>query len=107
MKEDYQQYLESPHWLTLRYLKRLRARQCGVCAARRELHVHHLNYRNLTDVELSDLRVMCRRCHFLAHELFRAGAFRFDSTNHHHRWARIKAAVKKHLGVSTRNMFAA
>jgi hypothetical protein len=89
MKEDYQQYLESPHWLTLRYLKRLRARQCGVC------------------VELSDLRVMCRRCHFLAHELFRAGAFRFDSTNHHHRWARIKAAVKKHLGVSTRNMFAA
>lgn len=106
MNESYQQYLKSPHWLTTRYLKKLRARQCGICAARHELHVHHLNYRNLVDVELSDLRVLCKRCHFLAHELHRAGAFRFDSTNHHHRWARLKAAVKKSLGLSTANLFA-
>jgi hypothetical protein len=28
---------------------------------------HHLNNRNLY-VEQSDLRVLCRRCHFLAHD---------------------------------------
>jgi hypothetical protein len=105
MSAEYQQYLESPHWMTLRHLKRLKARQCGICGSADRLHVHHLNYRHLVDVELSDLRVMCKRCHFLCHELHRAGKFTFTSTNHHHRWAILKSAVKKHLGIRTRNMF--
>ena len=102
---NYGEYLESPHWLTLRYRKKLRAKQCGICASKSQLHVHHLNYRRLVDVELSDLRVLCKRCHFLCHELHRAGAFTFTSTNHHHRWALLKAAVKKHLGLTAANMF--
>jgi hypothetical protein len=33
---------------------------------------HHLRYRNLLDVETSDLRWLCRTCHDIAHELLRA-----------------------------------
>jgi 5-methylcytosine-specific restriction endonuclease McrA len=102
---EYGEYLRSEDWLTKRYLKKLKAKQCGICGSRKNLDVHHLNYRNLYDVELSDLRVLCRRCHFLAHDLHRAGKIRFTSTNHHSRFALIKTAVKKELGITGQNMF--
>lgn len=97
MREQYQQYLESPHWKKTRARKRNRAKQCGICGATERLDVHHLNYRNLIDVEMSDLRVLCRHCHEVAHQLHREGAYQFTSTNHHHRWAILKSAVKRHL----------
>lgn len=102
---EYKQYLLSDDWLTKRYKKKLRAKQCAICNSKDELHVHHLNYKNLVDVELSDLRVLCRRCHFLAHELHKAGKYKFRSTNHHSRFSILKAAVKKELGLSRTNMF--
>ena len=83
----YEDYLESEHWLTLRYLKRLKQNRCGVCASKDNLDVHHLNYRHLYDVELKDLRVLCRRCHFLAHDLMKNGTLVFKNDNHHSRFA--------------------
>lgn len=102
---NYSEYLKSDDWLTKRYLKRLRANRCGICGSTDNLHVHHLNYKNLVDVDMSDLRVLCKRCHFLAHELHRAGMFQFRSTNHHSRFAILKAAVKKELRITKHNMF--
>jgi hypothetical protein len=52
-----------------------------------------------------DLRVLCKRCHFLAHDLHRAGKFKFKNTNHHSRFAILKSAVKKELGLNNNNMF--
>ena len=101
----YQQYLASDDWLTKRYKKRLKANRCAVCSSTEKLEVHHLNYRNLTDVEMSDLRVLCHRCHFLGHDLHKQGKMKFRSSDHNSRFAIFKTAVKKELGLTTKNLF--
>jgi hypothetical protein len=97
MNARYQEYLESPHWKKTRGRKRSRVRACGICGSTSGLDVHHLNYRQLLDVGMSDLRVLCRLCHTLAHVLYARGVFRFSSTNHLHRWELLKNAVKAHF----------
>lgn len=63
------EYLKSEHWDTLRTTK---LTMCG-CECLRCGHkdasndVHHFQYRNLYDVELLDLAVLCRECHELVH----------------------------------------
>lgn len=94
---SYEQYLQSPHWKKTRARKRKRTNKCGICGATQHLDVHHLNYRHLTDVKMSDLRVLCRRCHQLTHDLHRMGVYRFKNDEHNHRWAVMKNAVKLHL----------
>jgi hypothetical protein len=101
----YTEYLRSDHWKGLRQKKRKNGARCGICAATENIDTHHLLYKNLFDVETSDLRLLCRRCHFLTHDLMRAGKIRFPSTSHHSRFVILKAAVKKHLGIQTKNMF--
>lgn len=102
---QYKEYLKSEDWLTKRYLKRLKSNKCAICSSTKLLEVHHLNYRNLFDVQLSDLRVLCHRCHFLGHDLYRQGKFRFKNDNHHSRFTIFKAAVKKELGLTSTNLF--
>lgn len=106
---NYKQYLSGSDWINKRVTKLERKngekRRCAICSSKTNLDVHHLNYRNLYDVEQSDLRVLCRRCHFLAHNLHKRGAFRFTSENQHSRFERIKAAVKRELGLVNKNMF--
>lgn len=71
-------YLKSEHWANLR-LEKLASvdAKCERCGERDLSNdVHHVNYRNLYDVELSDLLCLCRKCHDLTHEvleLCRAG----------------------------------
>jgi len=104
---DYKSYLKSTDWKEKRYLKRKRKRgnRCSICASTNNLDVHHLNYRNLVDVLQSDLRILCRRCHFLAHDLIQKGKIRFKSNNHHSKFTIIKHYVKKELGIMNKNMF--
>lgn len=94
---DYDEYLKSEDWKTKREAKVAHNPSCAICGSTENLDVHHLNYRNLIDVEMSDLRRMCRRCHFLAHDLFRQGKIRFRSENHNSRWESIKNAVNVEL----------
>lgn len=101
----YQEYLRSEDWQTKRREKLKRTSRCAICAATTNLDVHHLNYRDLFNVALSDLRVLCRPCHTLAHGLHRTGCLRFTSTNHHSRFALTKAAVKAALGLTGVNCF--
>lgn len=72
-------------------------KRCAICLSTEKLEVHHLNYKNLFNVEQSDLRVLCHRCHFLGHKLYKAGKFKFRSTNHHSRFTIFKHYVKKEL----------
>jgi hypothetical protein len=101
---EYREYLKTEDWQAKRDRKLSRKKLCGICAAP-IVDIHHLNYKNLFDVEMTDLRRMCRRCHFLAHDLHKIGKILFTSTNHHSRWAIIKSAVKKELGLTKVNMF--
>lgn len=102
---NYSDYLKSCDWKEKRTLKRNNKKNCAICGSKENLHTHHLNYKNLIDVEQSDLRVLCENCHFLTHKLFKEGKIKFKNNNHNSRFALIKNAVKKHLGISKVNMF--
>lgn len=62
-------YLLSPHWIDLREKAKLQhGESCTTCGSKRRLDVHHLNYRNIYDVSVEDLQVLCRRCHDAVHD---------------------------------------
>ena len=102
---EYKKYLKSEDWNAKRYFKRLNKNNCAICNSKENLHVHHLNYKNLIDVKMSDLRVLCKRCHFLAHKLYNEGKIKFKNNNHLSRFQILKLAVKKELGISKINLF--
>jgi len=68
-KRDYYRtvYLKSDHWKALKAAKLKANPFCEKCGANYLLDVHHLNYRNLYDVLLSDVQTLCRGCHHLEH----------------------------------------
>jgi 5-methylcytosine-specific restriction endonuclease McrA len=110
-KAEYAEYLQSEHWKQLRTSKREACgktsgkNRCAICGSTEQIETHHLNYRNIYDVVLSDLRLLCRQCHQAAHDLM-AGGLRFKSKSHHGVFGALKSAVKKHRGFGNRNMFA-
>ena len=101
----YKDYLNTEDWKEKRKNKYQKQRRCAICASESNLNVHHLNYKDLVNVTNSDLRVLCQRCHYLTHDLYKRGKFKFRSDNHHSRFAIIKTAVKKELGLTGKNMF--
>lgn len=104
-KAEYAKYLKSDHWKQLRARKMRRKKNCGVCATTENVTVHHLTYRNIYDVETTDLRRMCWRCHSLAHDLMKSRKLRVTSESNHGKWNQTKAAVKKALGLTCVNLF--
>lgn len=110
---NYQDYLNSDHWKSLRGRKHRSVRRslggklrCAICASTESIQTHHLFYRNLYDVELSDLRLLCDTCHQVAHELITSGELskaRYKS--HHAMFAATKGKVKHRRGLTGRNLF--
>ncbi len=103
-KLEYRQYLQSDHWKNLKRRKlQKRGKRgpvgCGICGSRHRLDTHHLRYRNIYDVKLSDLRIICRRCHFLGHDLMRSGKLKVDAKGNGNRWFQFSAGVKAELGM--------
>ena len=105
----YTEYLKTTDWQEKRQNKLSRKsvnrKRCSICASKNNLDVHHLNYKNLVDVEQSDLRILCRICHDIAHKLMKEGKIVFKNNNHHSKFAILKAKVKKELGVGNKNLF--
>lgn len=64
-------YLKSDHWKNLRLEKLVSVQgKCHVCKMQGfDFDVHHISYRNLYDVRLDDLAVLCRKCHKHVHEV--------------------------------------
>ena len=62
------QYLQSEHWKALRAAKLFLNSSCEECGSNKRIEPHHLQYRNLYDVELSDLKSLCRKCHNKVHK---------------------------------------
>lgn len=100
-KAQYRSYLKSDHWKALRAEKLSRSsRRCAICASTHRLEVHHLSYKHITDVETSDLRVLCHRCHDLFHMLQRNGTITIKPGSHHSVFAQTKNALKRVLSPS-------
>ena len=71
--QRYNDYLQSDHWKQLRLSVLKRANfKCERCASDKIItdahHVHHINYRNLIDVGMTDLMAVCERCHKKIHK---------------------------------------
>lgn len=67
-RQQYQQdYLQSPRWLVLRYLRRsMDGYRCQRCGAWRNLQTHHMSYKHRGGnflLELMDLQTLCAHCH--------------------------------------------
>lgn len=62
-------YLKSEHWKALR-AKALdyHGKICFKCKSKGPLDVHHLRYRKIYDVLVTDLQVLCRSCHEMEHK---------------------------------------
>jgi hypothetical protein len=63
-------YLKSPHWQRLK-VKKFKMQKCCEwpgCGSEIDLDVHHVRYKDLYDVQLWDLMVLCRKHHKEAHK---------------------------------------
>lgn len=68
-----QEYLQSPRWMALRYLRRtMDGWRCRRCGSRKRLQTHHTTYqhRGAPGIdgfieELLSLKTLCNRCHSL------------------------------------------
>lgn len=61
-------YLKSKRWTKLRRRKlKEQDFKCNRCGAIKPLQVHHVDYKNVFDVTLSDLEVLCVPCHAKEH----------------------------------------
>lgn len=60
-------YLHSDHWKELRTRKLTINPLCENCGDDTMVEPHHINYKELYDVTLSDLRSLCRKCHNIVH----------------------------------------
>lgn len=66
---QYNIYLRSEHWRTLRLLALERDKWvCQFCKAEPATEVHHLTYNNLGSESLSELISYCRVCHGKVHD---------------------------------------
>lgn len=61
---NYNRYLQSNEWFELRKRKlESVGNACEKCEFGYELRVHHLTYERIGQEKLSDLKVLCARCH--------------------------------------------
>jgi 5-methylcytosine-specific restriction endonuclease McrA len=69
-RKEYSDYLRSEKWKTLRKSALIQSgNKCQVCNDVKSLHVHHRKYPEVFgDEPLSDLTVLCQKCHNLFHE---------------------------------------
>jgi 5-methylcytosine-specific restriction endonuclease McrA len=64
----YDEYLKTRHWQRKRRAKLRQSKyRCEQCRTQHSLDVHHLMYENRGCEPLTDLIVLCRRCHQREH----------------------------------------
>lgn len=62
-----EKYLKSEHWKLLRIKKLQLNPRCEKCGSNKKIEPHHINYKNLYNVDIEDLMTLCRRCHIKIH----------------------------------------
>jgi hypothetical protein len=71
-KEYREEYLQSEEWKSLRTTIMDAGPNCQ-CCDQKATDVHHLVYRNIVDIKITDLLPVCRNCHDLIHQAIRDG----------------------------------
>lgn len=71
-KEYREEYLKSEEWKSLRNLVLSSSPGCQ-CCKKRATEVHHMTYRNIVDIKITDLLPVCRACHNLIHDAIKDG----------------------------------
>ncbi len=71
-KEYREEYLHSEEWKSLRKTIMDVGPDCQ-CCDQKASDVHHLVYRNIVDIKITDLLPVCRNCHKLIHQAIRDG----------------------------------
>jgi hypothetical protein len=67
---DYGDYLKTQHWYSVRNKVFKRAKyQCELCGSKDTLNAHHKTYANLGKEKLSDIIVLCKKCHQKFHDI--------------------------------------
>ena len=67
--KNYQQYLKSRHWWSLRYeVYKERDHRCERCGREKNLQVHHIIYDHIGKEPLEDLEIICSGCHKRHHK---------------------------------------
>jgi hypothetical protein len=70
MDYKYELYLQSDEWAAIRNdLFAIRGKKCERCSNTKNLHVHHLHYKNIYQEEPADLEILCAKCHANEHKL--------------------------------------
>lgn len=68
--KKYQNYLLSNEWAQLKIdIYEARGRKCEQCGNTRQLHIHHLTYKNIYNEEPEDLIILCKPCHEKEHNI--------------------------------------
>ena len=67
------EYLQSEEWKLLRSQILDSKCDCQCCKNAKATDVHHLIYRNIVDVKITDLLPVCRNCHKLIHQAINDG----------------------------------
>lgn len=68
-REEYRkEYLNSREWKLLRSVIMDTSPDCQCCGDVKARDVHHMVYRNIIDVKVSDLLPVCRECHKFIHK---------------------------------------
>jgi hypothetical protein len=69
-KMVYNNYLKSQEWYNLKNLAlKYSNYKCSKCDASENLNIHHLNYNNIGNEEISDLITVCNSCHKEFHKI--------------------------------------
>jgi hypothetical protein len=77
-KQQYKQYLQSPHWRKFRTKIYSYVRNCAACGSEENLNIHHLNYEHLYKETIEDVVVLCRICHGSLHRSEQMGFSRTE-----------------------------
>jgi len=61
---DLPKYYKTAHWQQVRREKYKQAGgKCEKCKSRKKLETHHIHYRSLYHEKLTDLQLLCSKCH--------------------------------------------
>lgn len=71
-KEYREEYLKSEEWNNLRNTILGTSPDCQ-CCGKKATDVHHMIYRNIVDIKITDLIPVCRECHDYIHQAIKDG----------------------------------
>ena len=91
-------YLFSDHWKELRLQAFAKhGRYCHGCKSEQRLDVHHLRYRDIFDVAVDDLQILCRECHEKEHAPYKTKSNATPKRNRKRGRKKIRSGTSEHV----------